>query len=110
MISEIVGYYYNQKSNTLQVTFRLKEDSEDYVREDEFEIDYIENSGYYLLEDYDYESSDYPIIYEEDTDELIIDEEVHDEKDYKVDTVELKSFLQEYYETNPKKLPNSNLF
>ena len=40
MISEIVGYYYNQKSNTLQVTFRLKEDSEDYVREDEFEIDY----------------------------------------------------------------------
>lgn len=110
MISEIVEYYYNQKSETLQVTFRLKEDSEDYVRQDEFEIDYIENSGYYVLEDYDYESSDYPIMYEEDTDELIIDEEANNEKEYKVDKSELKSFLQEYYESNPKKLPDSNLF
>ena len=110
MISEIVEYYYNQKSETLQVTFRIKEDSEDYVRQDEFEIDYIENSGYYILEDYDYESTDYPIMYEEDTDELIIDEEVNNEKDYKIDTSELKSFLQEYYNSNPKKLPDSTLF
>jgi hypothetical protein len=62
------------------------------------------------LENYDYESSDFPIIYEEDTDELIIDEEASDEKEYEVDTDELTSFMEEYYSNNPKKIPPSFLF
>ena len=102
-IKEIVDYYYNPKSEIIQVSFRLKEDGED-------EIDFVEKSGFFILENYDYESSDLPIIYEEDTDELIIDEEASDEKEYEVDTDELKDFMEEFYTSNPKKIPPSFLF
>ena len=40
---EIVDFYYNPKSETIQVSFRLDDDSEDLIREDEFEMDLIEN-------------------------------------------------------------------
>ena len=45
---EIVDFYYNPKSETIQVSFRLDDDSEDLIREDEFEMDLIENHGYYI--------------------------------------------------------------
>ena len=109
-IKEIVDYYYNPKSEIIQVSFRLKEDGEDEIREHEFELDFVEKSGFFILENYDYESSDFPIIYEEDTDELIIDEEASDEKEYEVDKSELKDFMDEYYKLNPKKIPPSFLF
>ena len=109
-IKEIVDYYYNPKSEIIQVSFRLNEDGEDEIREHEFELDFVEKSGFFILENYDYESSDLPIIYEEDTDELIIDEEALEEKEYEVDKIELKDFMDEYYKLNPKKLPPSFLF
>jgi hypothetical protein len=109
-IKEIVDYYYNPKSEIIQVSFRLKEDGEDEIREHEFELDFVEKSGFFILENYDYESNDLPIIYEEDTDELIIDEEALEEKEYEVDKIELKDFMDEYYKLNPKKLPPSFLF
>ena len=109
-IKEIVDYYYNPKSEIIQVSFRLNEDGEDEIREHEFELDCVEKSGFFILENYDYESSDFPIIYEEDTDELIIDEEASDEKEYEVDKSELKDFMDEYYKLNPKKIPPSFLF
>ena len=109
-IKEIVDYYYNPKSEIIQVSFRLNEDGEDEIREHEFELDFVEKSGFFILENYDYESNDFPIIYEEDTDELIIDEEASDEKEYEVDKSELKDFMDEYYKLNPKKIPPSFLF
>ena len=109
-IKEIVDYYYNPKSEIIQVSFRLNEDGEDKRREHEFELDFVEKSGFFILENYNYESSDFPIIYEEDTDELIIDEEALDEREYEVDKIELKDFMDEYYKLNPKKLPPSFLF
>jgi translation elongation factor EF-Tu-like GTPase len=109
-IKEIVDYYYNPKSEIIQVSFRLNEDGEDEIREHEFELDFVEKSGFFILENYDYELSDFPIIYEEDTDELIIDEEASDEKEYEVDKSELKDFMDEYYKLNPKKIPPSFLF
>ena len=109
-IKEIVDYYYNPKSEIIQVSFRLKEDGEDEIREHEFELDFVEKSGFFILENYDYESNDLPIIYEEDTDELIIDEEALEEKEYEVDKSELKDFMDEYYKLNPKKIPPSFLF
>ena len=33
LIKEIVEYYYNSKIDTVKVSFRLKEDSEEYIRE-----------------------------------------------------------------------------
>jgi translation elongation factor EF-Tu-like GTPase len=109
-IKEIVDYYYNPKSEIIQVSFRLKEDGEDEIREHEFELDFVEKSGFFILENYDYESNDLPIIYEEDTDELIIDEEALDEREYEVDKTELKDFMDEYYKLNSKKIPPSFLF
>jgi len=109
-IKEIVDYYYNPKSEIIQVSFRLKEDGEDEIREHEFELDFVEKSGFFILENYDYESNDLPIIYEEDADELIIDEEALDEREYEVDKTELKDFMDEYYKLNPKKIPPSFLF
>jgi len=109
-IKEIVNYYYNPKSEIIQVSFRLKDDGEDEIREHEFELDFVEKSGFFILENYDYESSDFPIIYEEDTDELIIDEEALDEREYEVDKIELKDFMDEYYKLNPNKIPPSFLF
>jgi len=109
-IKEIVDYYYNPKSEIIQVSFRLKEDGEDEIREHEFELDFVEKSGFFILENYDYESNDLPIIYKEDTDELIIDEEALDEREYEVDKTELKDFMDEYYKLNPKKIPPSFLF
>jgi len=109
-IKEIVDYYYNPKSEIIQVSFRLKEDGEDEIREHEFELDFVEKSGFFILENYNYESSDLPIIYEEDTDELIIDEEALDEREYEVDKIELKDFMDEYYKLNPNKIPPSFLF
>ena len=109
-IKEIVDYYYNPKSEIIQVSFRLKEDGEDEIREHEFELDFVEKSGFFILENYDYESNDLPIIYEEDTDELIIDEEALEEKEYEVDKIELKDFMDEYYKLNPNKIPPSFLF
>ena len=105
-IKEIVDYYYNPKSEIIQVSFRLNEDGEDKIREHEFELDFVEKSGFFILENYDYESNDLPIIYEE----LIIDEEALEEKEYEVDKIELKDFMDEYYKLNPKKLPPSFLF
>lgn len=110
MITEIVEYYYNQKSQTLQVSFRTKDDTDEYIREDEFEIDYIENSGFSILENYNYESSDIPLTYEEDTDDLFLDDDFIEESEYNIDENELKLFLVDYYTENPKKLPDSNLF
>lgn len=109
-IKEIVDYYYNPKSEIVQVSFRLDEDGEDKIREHEFELDFIEKSGFFILENYDYESNDLPIVYEEDTDELIIDEEAVEEKEYEVDINELQNFMEEFYDLNPKKIPPSFLF
>jgi hypothetical protein len=108
MIKEIVEYYYNQKSQTLQVSFRIDEDTEDYIRQDEFEVDYLDNSGYSVLENF--EETDIPITYEEETDDFILDDDFIEEAEYSIDETELKLFLLEYYKSNPKKLPLAVIF
>lgn len=107
---EIVDFYYNPKSETIQVSFRLDDDSEDLIREDEFEMDLIENHGYYVLENYDYDSKELPLVYEEDSDELFLEDEIIDEKEYEIDDSQLLEFLTEYYDLNPKKLPKPSIF
>jgi hypothetical protein len=107
MIKEIVESYYNQKTQAIQVSFRMKDDSDDYIREDEFEIDIIEGMGYYVIEGLN--DDEYPITYEEDTDDIILNDDYIDD-DCSIDESELSNFLSEYYETNPKKIPPSELF
>ena len=108
LIKEIVEYYYNSKIDTFKVSFRLKEDSEEYIRETEFELSIAEDYGFLLLENKSFESEDFNYQYEEDTDEYIFDEEIP--TDEIIDEVELKLFLNEYYSDSSNNLPNPQLF
>ena len=72
-IKELVEYYYNPKSKTISVTFRLEDDDDDHVRVDEFEIKHIEKSGYYIVENY--ESDDLNFVFDDDFNE-VRDEEI----------------------------------
>ena len=108
LIKEIVEYYYNSKIDTVKVSFRLKEDSEEYIRETEFELSIAEDYGFLLLENKSFESEDFNYQYEEDTDEYIFDEEIP--TDEISDEVELKLFLNEYYSDSSNNLPDPQLF
>lgn len=108
LIKEIVEYYYNSKIDTVKVSFRLKEDSEEYIRETEFELSIAEDYGFLLLENKSFESEDFNYQYEEDTDEYIFDEEIP--TDEIIDEVELKLFLNEYYSDSSNNLPDPQLF
>lgn len=108
LIKEIVDYYYNSKIDTVKVSFRLKEDSEEYIRETEFELSIAEDYGFLLLENKSFESEDFNYQYEEDTDEYIFDEEIP--TDEIIDEIELKLFLNEYYLDSGNDLPEPQLF
>ena len=47
-VIEIVEYNVNPKTNILEVTFRLMDDSEDMVREDKMDYSIAEEYGYNL--------------------------------------------------------------
>ena len=106
-IKELVSYYINESSKTLDVTFRLINDGDDEVRNDNIELDEIKSFGYNfdnfnenpLLELYD----------DEDTDDLFGN--FFDNDDYlETEEDEIKSFLNEYYLIYPNNLPNSDFF
>lgn len=97
-IKEIVSYYLNAESNILEVTFRTINDSDDVLRTDNIDYSISEEYGYVLESDYfnffedDDEENDYMNL------ELELDEDV------------LISFLNEYYEVNPKSLPKPEYY
>lgn len=97
-IKEIVSYFLNAESNILEVSFRTIEDSEDVLRMDNIDYSISEEYGYVLESDYfnffedDDEENDYMNL------ELELDEDV------------LISFLNEYYEVNPKSLPKPEYY
>jgi hypothetical protein len=99
-IKEIVSYFLNAESNILEVSFRTIEDSEDVLRMDNIDYSISEEYGYVLeFEDfgfYDDEFEDEEYYYEDPKIEL--DEEV------------IMSFLNEYYEVNPKSLPKPEYY
>jgi hypothetical protein len=101
-IKELVGYYVNDTSQTLDVTFRLLSDNEDVIRTDQIDLDEAESFGLNIDSSYDSFESD---------DDDYLDEMIRSyEKDLEVDEDEVVSFLNEYYLVNPKKLPKPELF
>ena len=108
IIKEIVDYYYNSKIDTVKVSFRIKGDSEEYIRETEFDLSVAENYGFLLLENSSFESEDFNYKYEEDTDEYIFEEEMPSEDI--IDEIELKLFLNEFYSSDSNELPRLQLF
>jgi hypothetical protein len=97
-IKEIVSYFLNPNSNILEVTFRTIDDEDDSIRTDNIDYSIVKEYGFSVEVEYD-------ITEEMDEDELW-------EKNYivELDEEELTSFLNEYYEVNPKSLPKSELY
>ena len=99
-ITEIVSYFINQDSDTLEVTFRTTDDSENEARVDTISLKEAKDFGYDLItESFDFFSDE-----DDDT------EEYDDEDFLDVDEEELTNFLNEYYLVHPKRLPSSEFF
>jgi len=100
-IKEIVSYFLNAESNILEVSFRTIDDEDDVLRTDNIDYSVTEEYGFVLESDtfgfYDSEFEDEEDLFEEES-KIELDED------------ELISFLNEYYEINPKSLPNPELY
>jgi hypothetical protein len=92
-IKEVVNYFLNSDKNILEVTFRTIEDDEENVR--------IDNIDYNLVEEYGYELESFSLFDEDE------DNEEYNEDIVELDEDDLISFLNEYYEVNPKAIPKS---
>ncbi len=106
-INELVSFYINESSQTLEFTFRTIEDSEDEIRTGSIEFDEIKNFGYDFLDDI---TNSFKTLEE---DGLFDDDDYGDFDDLfedEFDEQEFISFLNEYYLVNPKRLPKSELF
>ena len=49
-IKELISFSINESSQTIDVAFRLIQDSEDEIREDQIELDEIKKFGYDFLD------------------------------------------------------------
>jgi len=101
-IKELVSYYLNDSSKTLDVTFRTTLDGEDEIREDKINFDEITDFGYDFVSD---TTDNYRALLDED-----YEDDDYEEDEIFVDDQEVTSFLNEYYLIYPTKLPNSELF
>ena len=106
-IKDLVEYEINESSQTIKVTFRLLQDSEDEVRIDTIELEESEQYGFSFLDNN-----------EKKFKEIFLEEDEEDEFDFgdddfleeSIDEQELISFLTEYYILNPKRLPDTEFF
>jgi hypothetical protein len=100
-IKEIVSYFLNAESNILEVSFRTIDDEDDVLRTDNIDYSVTEEYGFVLESDtfgfYESEFDEEEDLFEEDS-KIELDED------------ELISFLNEYYEINPKSLPKPELY
>jgi hypothetical protein len=101
-IKELVSYYLNDLSKTLDVTFRTTLDGEDEIREDKINFDEITDFGYDFVSN---TTDNYRALLDEDYE----DDDYEEDKIF-VDDQEVTSFLNEYYLIYPTKLPDSELF
>lgn len=107
-IKELVTYYINESTETLDVTFRLSIDGDDEIRTDQIELGVIKSFGYNLddlrtnnlLEMYNEDEDD-----EEDFFSDLFSDGIED-----FDSDEVKSFLDEYYLIFPDRLPDVDFF
>jgi hypothetical protein len=108
-IKELISFSINESSQTIDVAFRLIQDSEDEIRESQIEIDEIKKFGYDFLDSNTQKFKE--LFNEEELEEFDEFEEYDDEfLEESIDEHEVISFLTEYYMVNSKKLPNSELF
>jgi hypothetical protein len=105
-IKEIVSFYINEDAKTVEVEFRLISDLDTQIRIDDFSLDILEDYGYNIYSDsYDiFEEVSYEYSDEDTTD---LDEP---RTTYDIQEEDLISFLSEYYLSNRKRLPKTEIF
>jgi hypothetical protein len=86
----------------LEVSFRTIDDEDDVLRTDNIDYSITEEYGFVL------ESESFEFYGEEFDDEE--DELFEEDSKVELDEYELISFLNEYYEINPKSLPKPELY
>src|SRR6056300_1716345 len=98
-VIEIISNFVNKDNNVVEVEFRMRGDSEDVVRIDTIEFEYLQDFGYGdnflttdLFEDLDEE---WDLGFDDDDNEFFIDED---------DSI---LFLNEYYLVYEDKLPGA---
>ena len=96
-IVEIISYFINHSTDTIDVRFRFNDDEEDEIRVDVIDLKESDDFGYTLIvEDFDL------FIDDEDEDNNLLEDNV--------DEIELLSFLNEYYLIYPEKVPQKDLY
>jgi hypothetical protein len=110
-IKDLVSFYVNESSHTLDVTFRIDSDLDDEVRTDQIGFDEIKGFGYNFLDD---KIDVFKNIFE---DESFDDEEDFNADDFEdifseseIDEQEIISFLEEYYLIYNSRLPDSEIY
>jgi hypothetical protein len=101
-IKEIVSYFLNSESNILEVSFRTIDDDDDVIRTDNIDYSVTEEYGFVL------ESESFGFYDEEFEEEE--SQTFDDDSKIELDEYELVSFLNEYYEINPKLLPKAESY
>ena len=105
-VIEIVEYNVNPKTNILEVTFRLMDDSEDMVREDKMDYSIAEEYGYNLEDEtFDF----FEMGFDKDDEDLLFEEDP-EAGDILIDEDQLISFLNEYYIVNPDSIPQPEFY
>lgn len=100
-VKDLITFYVNDSSNTLDVTFRLETDGEEEIRNDSISIETVDEFGYDFLNKSDED-------YEDEEDDIF--ERYYMEDPYLIEEDEVVSFLNEYYVVNPNKLPTVEPF
>jgi hypothetical protein len=106
-IKELVSFYINENTETMDVTFRLSIDGDDEIRTDQIDLDVIKSFGYNLE---DLRTNNILDMYsdEDEDDDDIFGNLFDDIEDF--DSDEVKSFLNEYYLIFPDRLPDVDFF
>jgi len=93
-IKELTAFFVDKETSILDVTFRLIDDSDDTIRQDQIDYDLTEEYGYSIIPN----QLSIP-------DDELPDSEIDEFEDIDVDKLELINFLTEYYTVNPNLLP-----
>ena len=105
-IKDLISFYVNESSHTLDVTFRLDSDRDDEVRTDQIGFDEIKNFGYNFLDD---KIDVYRTLFEDESfeDEEDFDSDIFEDifSESEIDEQEVVSFLNEYYLIYNTRLP-----
>ena len=96
-IVEIISYFINHSTDTIDVRFKFNNDEDDEIRVDVIDLKESDDFGYSLIvEDFDL------FIDDEDEDDNLLEDNV--------DEIELLAFLNEYYLIYPEKIPQKDLY